>query len=102
MKINRSSAATLDIIEIAEYIANDNIDAAVRFVDAVDDCFETIARTPDAGVIRKVGKAPEMRMRIVKGFPNALVFYRPTSMYINVIRVIHSARDFYRIFNTDE
>lgn len=101
MKINRSAAAVLDIIETAEYIAQDNTDAADRFIDAVDEALEVIAKSPDIGAIRKVGMAPEMRMWIVKGFPNSLVFYRAASTEINVIRVIHSARDFYHIFKND-
>ncbi len=99
MKINRSAAAILDIIENAEYIAQDDIDAAARFVNAVDEAINLIAKSPGIGVIRKVGKAPVMRMWVLKGFPNSLVFYRATSTEINVIRVIHSARDFNRIFN---
>ncbi len=101
MKINRSAASVLDIMETAEYIAQDNMEAADRFVDAIDESLELITKSPDIGVIRKVGKAPEMRMWAVKGFPDSLVFYRATSTQINVIRVIHSARDFYRIFEND-
>ena len=99
MKVNRSAAAVLDIIETAEYIAQDNIDAAARFVDAVDESIEVLAKSPGVGVIRKVGNAPEMKMWVVKGFPNSLLFYRATPTEINVIRVVHSARDFYRIFD---
>ncbi len=101
MRINRSAAAVLDIIETAEYIAQDNIEAAIRFVDAVDESLALIAKSPDIGVVRKVGKVPEMRMWVVKGFPNSLLFYRATSTEINVMRVIHSARDFYRVFDND-
>ena len=101
MIINRSSAAILDIVETAEYIAQDNVEAADRFVDAVDESLKLIANESDIGVVRKVGKIPEMRMWSVKGFPNSIVFYRATSTEINVIRVIHSARDFYRIFEND-
>lgn len=101
MKINKSAAALLDIIETAEYIAQDNMDAAARFVDSVDESLKLLVKSPDIGVIRKVGKAPEMRMWAVKGFPNSLLFYRTTATEINLIRVIHSARDFYRILTDD-
>ncbi len=99
MKIYRSAAAILDIIENAEYIAQDDLDAAIRFVDAVDSSIDLIAKSPGIGVSRKVGKAPEMRMWVVKEFPNSLLFYRATSTEITIIRVIHSARDFNRIFD---
>ncbi|CAN5373643.1 hypothetical protein BH20ACI2_BH20ACI2_13730 [soil metagenome] len=99
MKIYRSAAAILDIIENAEYIAQDDLDAAIHFVDAVDRSISLIAESPGIGAIRKVGNAPEMRMWAVKGFPSSLLFYRATSTEIIVLRVIHSARDFNQIFD---
>ena len=35
----------------------------------------------------------DIRSWIIKGFPNHLIFYRPTTRGIEVVRVLHGARD---------
>jgi plasmid stabilization system protein ParE len=41
--------ADLDLDEIWEYIAADNIDAADRWIEKLFDAFEALARTPGMG-----------------------------------------------------
>ena len=48
-----SADAGLDLDEIWEYIATDNIDAADRWIAKLFDAFETLARTPNIGHTRQ-------------------------------------------------
>jgi plasmid stabilization system protein ParE len=45
-------AAELDLDEIWEYIAEDNIDAADRWIGRLFDTFESLARNPGMGHTR--------------------------------------------------
>jgi len=44
-----STGAELDLNEIWEYIADDNIDAADRWIAKLFDAFEALARNPGMG-----------------------------------------------------
>ncbi len=97
--ISRRPLAVRDIEEIADYIALDNHEAAMRFVDAVEAQFETLAEYPHAGRSRPRlrGGQPQLRSMAVHGFRNYLVFYVPVPDGIEVIRVLHGARDLHRL-----
>ena len=41
----------------------------------------------------KTANLADVRFWIVSGFPNHLIFYRPITGGVEVIRVIHGARD---------
>lgn len=101
MRIKRSSQAAIDIVETAEYIAHDNIEAAIRFIDAVDESVEIISKSPNIGVANKIESEPDLRMWAVKGFPKSLIFYRVRTSQIDILRVIHSSRDFTRFFDAE-
>ena len=88
-------AARADVEEIALWIARDRPEAALRFLDAVEGAFESTARMPRSG--RAVAfRSPHLRgvRRLpVPGFEAILVFYRPVRGGVDVLRVIHGARD---------
>jgi toxin ParE1/3/4 len=46
--------------------------------------------------------AKQVRAWSVRGFENYLIFYRPLSNGIDVVRVIHGARDIAAVFDDDE
>ena len=98
MKIVKSAEAAADIVEAAKFIAEDNLNAALQFAEAVDESLNVLASFPTIGAIREFGDLGEFRMWIVKGFPNYLLFYKTTATEITLVRLIHSARDFNRIF----
>lgn len=90
-----SHPARRDLLEILEYIAKDNPQAAVTFVKKLEDkCFD-LARNPDMGFLRDE-LTPGLRVWPVG---NYLIFYRPVTDGIDVIRVIHGARDLDKLFD---
>ena len=96
MKVVRLPRALTDLVETAEYIADDNVDAADRFFDAFEASLEVIKRTPRIGVVRLFEGRLEVRMWPVKGFENSLIFYTVSIDEIVILRVIHSARNYTR------
>jgi len=92
-------AADHDIDEQFVYLALEaGEERALRFLEATQACFNRLLEMPELGAIRTF-KNPELaglRMFPVANFTAHLVFYRPTSRGIEVIRVLHGARDLER------
>ena len=61
-RIIKRPAAKHDLIEQADFIAQDNLDAALRFLDAAEKTFAQLARLP------RIGKSPKVKSRV---FANA-------------------------------
>ena len=92
--IIRSDQSEQDVYEMGVFIALDNPDAASRLVDRFDEALKMLAENPLAGRVREE-LAPDVR-----SFPvgNYLLFYRPTQNGVELIRVLHGARDLRRLF----
>lgn len=87
--------AQADMDDTAEFIAQDNVDAARRFVVAAEASFRYLAEMPTIGPQRAFHHSNLLDLRSwrIRGFENWLVFYRPIPEGIEVIRVLHGARD---------
>jgi toxin ParE1/3/4 len=104
MAITRRDAALQDLIGLAYYIALDNAEAAYRFLDAAEETFRDLERMPLMGSSRDFQNSAleGIRMWRVKDFPKHLIFYRPIKDGVEIIRVLHSARDIAGLFSEDE
>ena len=93
--VSKKPEALRDLVEQADYIAQHSLEAAERFVDAAEATFEILARTPEIGGVCQFRSPQAAGLRVwpVRGFQKHLVFYRPAGNGIDVIRVIHAARD---------
>lgn len=98
MKIVRMPQALVDLVETAEYIARDDVEVADRFFDAFEQAIEKISKTPKIGSVRKFRDEIDVRMWFVPGFEKSLIFYTESADEIVILRVIHSARDYTRLF----
>jgi toxin ParE1/3/4 len=89
--------ADLDVDQIADYIGERNPTAGRKFILAVRKEFEFLSRWPRAGSERaRVPKQLKgLRSWPVKGFRNYLIL--PNDDNIEIIRVLHGARDVDRI-----
>lgn len=88
-RILRSEPAKRDAAQIWEYIARDNSDAADRLLDRFDQALELIVNVPMMGRPRDA-LFPGLRSFRVG---NYLLFYRTIAEGIELIRVLHGARD---------
>ena len=94
-KIGIRPQARLDVVELATYIGKDNITAANRFLDACETTFGFLLQSPQIGSLyrTKNPRLVDLRVFCVKGFPNHLTFYLERANGIEIVRVVHGARD---------
>jgi len=93
--------AERDLDEQAEYLAvQRSVEVSVRFYHAAEDTFQLLANQPEIGR-RAEYRSPllsGMRTFPMKRFPKHLVFYRPLEDGVEIIRVLHGARDIESLF----
>jgi toxin ParE1/3/4 len=89
-----SDAAHADLVDIWLYIASDNPEAADHFINSLVSRFSSLASMPHMGRAR-----PELADRL-RSFPfgNYVIFYRLMEDGIEVVRVLHGARDLPPLF----
>ena len=95
-----SPQAWQDALEIVAYIGTDNPEAAARFIPALEAMCMQLAKLPSMGSVRDFRRTDlkGVRMLPVTGFEHYLIFYVPAGKSIEVIRILHAARDFPTIF----
>jgi toxin ParE1/3/4 len=94
-RVVRERLAETDLIEHVTYIAGDRSSAALRFIDAVEGAFERLAAMPEIGPVRQFRNPRLLGIRVwpVPSFRNYLIFYRIAADEIQILRVLHAARD---------
>jgi len=88
-------AARRDLETISLHIAKENSSAAERFLAAARSAFDLLARYPllgSAGAFRDPA-LHDLRIWSIKGFSNYLVLFRPAGPGVQIVRVVHGARD---------
>lgn len=95
--VARSPQAQLDVLDAGLYIADGDPLAADRFVDSIHSTFCRLAQYP------KLGRAGPELAPDLRSFPhgNYVVFYRPTSTGVLIVRVLHGSRDVPPLFEEE-
>jgi toxin ParE1/3/4 len=93
-RIVRSPAAESDLIDIWLTIANDSPLAADRFLEAIADRILQLAAFPESGA-RRPDIATEARALTIGSY---LAIYRITEKHVEIVRVVHGARDVSTLF----
>ena len=93
--VDESEPAILDLLATASYLERDDPDVARRFLRQARRTFELLADRPEIGRPRG---SPEQELSGVRswpvvGFEKHLVFYRPIRNGVEIVRVLHGARD---------
>jgi toxin ParE1/3/4 len=94
-KYTVTARAEVDLTEIALYIADDNVEAAIYLTDRLYHEFELLADNPGAGRERSELSAG------LRSFPtgNYIILYRVWAGAVSIVRVVHAARDLDEIFS---
>ncbi|MEA5619344.1 type II toxin-antitoxin system RelE/ParE family toxin [Cronbergia sp. UHCC 0137] len=92
--IFQSPEAQNDLIEIWLYIHQNNETAADRMIDTINDKLILISKSPQMGKICEE-LAPSLRSFPVGKY---LLLYRPVVDGIELVRVIHGAKDIQNLF----
>lgn len=93
-KARLSRFAEQDLLEIWNYIAKDNPNAADRFVDLLTEKCEFLAASPEIGR-RREELSPRLRSFPVGRY---VIFYRIAERGIEVARILSAYRDLGQFF----
>jgi len=94
MKVVITGAAKSDLESIGNYRSKDNPNKAMSFLREILDCCNKLADTPLAYPLIPRYKKYQMRLR---PFANYLIFYRVQQEHLEIVRILHSARDYERL-----
>jgi plasmid stabilization system protein ParE len=83
-------AAREDLVEIFEYISKDNPGAALRVRKEFRSTMQKLAQMPEIGHVRPDLASEPFRFWSVYSY---LIIYRSEARPIQILRVLHGARD---------
>ena len=81
--------------EQADFIAQDNVDAAIRYLRAANAAIQSLGERPNRDTLYRTPN-PKLKglLRLaVPGFKNYLIFYYDRPNQVEIVRVLHAARD---------
>ncbi|MFH0789091.1 MAG: type II toxin-antitoxin system RelE/ParE family toxin [Pseudomonadota bacterium] len=86
-----------DLVEIWGYIAEDNEAQADAFIDTLDRKIHILAERPN------MGRPRDELAKDLRSFPvgRYVIFYIPLADGVEIVRVLHGARDLDALFNPD-
>jgi toxin ParE1/3/4 len=93
-KVRRTVQAKRDYVQIWVHIAENNLTAADRLVEQFDQAIEVLSRFPG------MGRARDDLASGLRTYPvgNYLLMYRAMKGGIELVRVVHGARNLRRLF----
>src|SRR5688572_13683408 len=97
--------ARSDVFQIAAHIADRDLAAGLRFLDAAEQTFGRLAEWPRSGTRRRSNNSALKHMRSLPlpgRFKNYVAFYLPLADGVEIVRVLHGARDVRRIFEEED
>ncbi|MCJ8271087.1 MAG: type II toxin-antitoxin system RelE/ParE family toxin, partial [Psychrosphaera sp.] len=88
-----------DLIDIWINIAGDNEQGADKLLNRFEQVISTLATMPEIGTVVK-GLETSWSDKVIRFFPigDYIIFYHFTSEAVVIVRVIHAAQDYTRIF----
>jgi toxin ParE1/3/4 len=89
-------AAVADLLQIHTHLhAEASLPLADRFLMAVEHTTQQIRRYPKAGALFRTQKPSLLGLRwwSIADFPRYLVYYSAGTDFVDIVRVLHSARD---------
>jgi len=85
--------AVSDLVEICDFINQDNPEAADRVEDAILRACDLLAGSPLACRVRKDLTPVPLRFCVVQPYSMHLIVYDPEKKPLQIIRILHGARD---------
>ena len=82
--------AKQDVNDLWDYIAGDNVEGADRVLDALETAMAKLAKNPGIGHWREELTDKRHRFFLVFSY---LIVYRHETKPLQIIRVLHAARD---------
>jgi plasmid stabilization system protein ParE len=89
--------ARADVFDIWSYIAEDSEDVSDRVEQAIYDACAFVAEAPMRGHSRPDLTTRSLRFWTLTSYPNYTVVYRPETIPLQVVAVLHGKRNAQRI-----
>ena len=97
LSVVRTDQAEADLAEILDYLEERNPQAAEQLATDIDDRCTLLSQLPLMGRTRdELG--PGLRSVVVQQY---VLFYRVTATAVEILRILHGARDIDSIMKTD-
>lgn len=97
-QVTYTRKAREDLLSVWTYIAADNPTAADRVLDAIDRRCARLSENPKLGRARS-----DMRPSYaISPWVGYLIFYREVPYGVEIVRVLHGARNLRAVFDADE
>ena len=95
LKVVFSPISEQDIEDHYVFIASENLTAAKKFFQSVQEMTKTISRMPQIGTVFSIQRDIPLEIRYlpISGFGHHLIFYKISGKTIRILRLLHSARD---------
>jgi len=96
-RVTFKPAARTDLDEIFDYIADDDLERAIAFVQKIYEQIGTLAEYP------LMGRSREELLPNLRSFPlgNYLIFYFPLKDGVDVVRILRGARNIEALFQSE-
>jgi toxin ParE1/3/4 len=104
-RVSQRAQARHDILELVAYIATEDPKAAAALYDGYERILATtLASTPDIGQPYASSDSRLQGVRVISigRFRNYLIFYRRKDDEVEVLRVLHGARDIRSILGAEQ
>ena len=82
-----------DLIDLATYIGEDNLEVSDRFLFAAEETFKHLGKMPGMGKLCQFShpNLSGVRQQSIKGFRKYLIFYREIDSVIEVLPMKHKS-----------
>src|SRR5438874_2396377 len=90
-----SPAARQDLHDIWDYIAEDSVSAADRFVKRIYQVMQKLVAMPSLGIAHEDLADETLRVWPVKSY---LIIYRPRTRPLEIVRIVSGYRDLPALF----
>jgi toxin ParE1/3/4 len=97
LSVVRTDQAETDLAEILDYAEERSPQVAERLARVIDDTCTLLSQLPLMGRTREE-LSPGLRSVVIEQY---VLFYRATATAVEVVRILHGARDIATIMKTD-
>jgi toxin ParE1/3/4 len=100
-RVTRTPLAARDLDELAEYLRREAwLAVALRFVTSAEAACTVLAEHPHIGASLGLLGA-DIRRWHIDGFGNHVILYRLTDHGVEIVRILHAARDLESLFHDE-
>ncbi len=101
--INKRPQVIYDLIDLASYIAINNMSASDKFLSAAEETFRYLSQFPLVGKKCNFSHPDLINVRqiAIQGYRNYLIFYIFNNREVEIIRVFHGSRDIKLVLEND-